>query len=68
MNPWLDPNSYEPEPGFDTWWERNRVRAVVFAAIACSRHGLRRAREHQAAGEQHHPDRNQSPSAKEPRP
>lgn len=34
MSPWLDPNSYEPEPGFDSWWERNRVRVVVFAAIA----------------------------------
>lgn len=34
MNPWLDPDSYEPEPAFYTWWERNRVRAVVLAIIA----------------------------------
>jgi hypothetical protein len=26
-------SSYEPEPAFYTWWERNRVRAVVIAAI-----------------------------------
>lgn len=31
MTPWTDPESYEPEAL--TWWERNRARAVVFAAI-----------------------------------
>jgi hypothetical protein len=34
MSPWTDPNSYEPEEcAFCDWWERNRVRAVVFAVI-----------------------------------
>lgn len=33
MNPWADPGSYVPDPDGPNWWERNRVRATVLAAI-----------------------------------